>query len=119
MSKRPQRTALIATCIKTGKETLYPSIRECADQGHFSYQYVQQCLRGLIPRHGGHTFRPVSGVRPVEKVRPRVHEIAQLRNSGHTTAEISAITGLKPDTVQKYQKQAARLGITTHIMPER
>ncbi|AWH14562.1 hypothetical protein [Aeromonas phage 13AhydR10PP] len=113
--KRPQKTAVIATNIRTGKQHLYQSMQQAADEGGFSYQYVVQCVRGLITQHAGFTFAPVSGLRPVEKPNPRLYPIADLRNQGMTNKQIATETGLKLDTVQKYAKQAARLGLTTHI----
>lgn len=117
-AKRPQSTAVIATNIRTGEQHLYQSMTEAADKGGFSYQYVQMATRGLIKNHGGFTFTPVSGLRPVTKLRPRIHQVAELRNKGMITKDIAAQLGLAVDTVQKYQKQAARIGLTTHIKPE-
>ncbi len=117
-AKRPQSTAVIATSMTTGEQRIYKSMTEAAEKGGFSYQYVQMATRGLIPSHGGFTFTPVSGLRPVTKLRPRIHEVAELRNSGMITKEIAKRLGIAVDTVQKYQKQAARIGLTTHIKPE-
>lgn len=117
-AKRPQSTAVIATNMRTGEQHLYKSMVEAAEKGGFSYQYVQMAMRGLIKNHAGFTFTPVSGVRPVTKLRPRIHEVAELRNKGMITKDIAKHLGLAVDTVQKYQKQAARIGLTTHIKPE-
>ncbi|APU00789.1 hypothetical protein [Aeromonas phage Asp37] len=110
---------VVATCLKTGKETLYSSIQECADKGHFSYQYVQLCVHGSMLRHCNHTFKPAPGVvLNAAAKRPRLQQVATLRNQGMANKQIAAELGLKLDTVQKYAKQAARAKLTTHIMPE-
>ncbi|APU00873.1 hypothetical protein [Aeromonas phage 59.1] len=117
-AKRPQSTAVIATSIATGEQRLYASMQEAADVGGFSYQYVIQCVRGLIKHHGGFTFMAVSGQRPLSEPTPRLKRVADLRNEGMVTKDIAKLLGLAVETVQKYQKQAARIGLTTHIKPE-
>ncbi|MGL4506717.1 MAG: hypothetical protein ACRCUF_13380 [Aeromonas sobria] len=107
---------VISTCTEDGVEILYPSMAICATEGNFNRQRVQLCIQGVIKQHAGHTFRAAPGAtvpgNPAK--RPRLQQVAALKDSGMSNKEIAKTLDLKLDTVQKYAKQAANAGLTTH-----
>ncbi|MGL5215849.1 MAG: RNA polymerase sigma factor [Aeromonas hydrophila] len=102
---------VIATRIKTGKETLYPSITACADEGHFSRQYVMMCVHGTARQHCGHTFRAAPGAVVRPEMSARAREAARLRMEGRSITEVGALMGLSNATVTKYMGMARASGL--------
>ncbi|QIZ02663.1 hypothetical protein AhyVDH1_058 [Aeromonas phage AhyVDH1] len=119
MANHNQLIPVIATHIKTGRETLYPSITACADEGHFSRQYVMQCVHGTLKTHCGHTFRAAPGVAIRPELAPRAQEAARLRKEGKTIEEITVEMGVAADTVSKYLSWAKASGIELPVSREK
>lgn len=111
MKKRPQSTAITATNKVTGEVHNYKSMVEAAEKGGFDYQMVQNCVRGLCGSHAGFTFKPVSPLREVGTLRPRVQQAAQYINQGLTHSQTAKAMGLVTGTVSVYARQARSLGL--------
>ncbi|MGL4755230.1 MAG: hypothetical protein ACRCXB_22960 [Aeromonadaceae bacterium] len=111
MSKRPLATAITATNKETGEVHHYKSMVEAAKVGGFDYQMVQNCVRGLSGSHAGFTFKPVSPLRSVSVLRPRVQEAAQYLNQGLSHSQTAKVMGLAVGTISVYARQARCLGV--------
>lgn len=119
MSKRPQSTAVIATSIATGEQTIFKSMAEAAQLGGFTYYMVQRCVRGTARQHAGFTFSAAGQLREGTGKMTRLQEVAVYRGMGWDLARISKMLGIKHDTAQKYAKQAAYAGMCPHLVEPR